>query len=1223
MASLLNWAKKAVDTTYHGINPFDNGQGWTTQAPQQNPQQSSGGRGLASKLFDQFNMFDSGRSFKNPNPTNNRSALGQLTHSGLTNTVGNLVAKPFVINPASNLIETGRMIAADATNNVAAQNASKAREWQNIKDSIPGFLAQQGFHAGQAGFDLGFKAPILDLKGNRPAADAARTAGLQAFNKTLPGQATSPLQYGIANLGKASPQKQAEVGLNPNATGAQKYFADPLMGTLGTIGLAKGAMALAGTKTPLPRVPQNIAIKEAVAQTAKPQTKVASPQLALPAPSGTVQGPGFTMTAKPNPAVVQLGKQIASIDGQLNQVRAGQSIKTPSEVRTLVQQKNDLVKQAQNPETVPQPLAVPTLKPVKAGTPEANARLNTIQQAQQGITRSPLDTLPSKTPDLGLPKVPTYSGAPKAPGAVDRAWQTVNGVISQHGTGGQEIARRNSEARNQSEIGQQAFIDKIPSVSKLSKNDFTTFAQSLDLLSKGEKVNVKPHIQQAIGEYNKAIPGIRDRAVKAGLNVGDLGPNYFPRQYKNFDKNMGKLADQMVKNGKATDLGDAMGKLQFMKNEYQKPFGNLEKTRQFDLPGHEQIHGALTNYIGRSFDRITKAEQFGPKNETLNQLRARVQQEGYDASPGSTLDKYIKTALGDVNRDTPGNKISGNIRKFNALRSLSTAQISNATQLPTNTGTIAGVGRTIKGAYKTAVSSKERTAARETGVILEHSISNLAKQGLGTSGALTRNIASPFFRQVEKFNRMATAVVGKDYGNKLAKQGDVKQLREKFGVTGDIGKQLTRDQEIQVSRKLVELAQFKVDPMDLPAWVDTPTGKLIAQFRTFGYKQTDFMYNQVLREAVKGNFLPLSRFLAVGVPAGAASLAVKGAIKGSQYTSPDESNASKAAKAIAAVGGFGLPGSEGQNIYKSNQYGNTPGALAGVVGGPTASLLTETATNIGDKGLAKGNWTPLAKEGVRNIPVVGPSIANRAFPKSATPQPSTKPDATPAEKNAQAKVEMKALGTNAGNNYSIQQLSNGRYAYTLEGDTTVHEAKNLKDANKAVAKDAFGNSDSNIKVIGEQVLRKDASGNVTTTTKTKYDYQIGTAELTHYKRTEDLAGWTSTAQKQLDSIDKQLKDPNIDSLDAITLQNQADAIISDAQKYQSYGGFTKPKTGRVGGTGSRGGRPKGATSFSAAGFKTAGSRASSPKGISVKKLAQPKFSTKTRKLSVSKLPKFK
>lgn len=44
----------------------------------------------------QLNPFDNGRTYKQQTPTNNRSLVGQVTHNGLTNFVGNAVVKPAV-----------------------------------------------------------------------------------------------------------------------------------------------------------------------------------------------------------------------------------------------------------------------------------------------------------------------------------------------------------------------------------------------------------------------------------------------------------------------------------------------------------------------------------------------------------------------------------------------------------------------------------------------------------------------------------------------------------------------------------------------------------------------------------------------------------------------------------------------------------------------------------------------------------------------------------------------------------------------------------------------------------------------------------------------------------------------------------------------------------------------------------------------------------------------
>jgi hypothetical protein len=832
-----------------------------------------------------------------------------------------------------------------------------------------------------------------------------------------------------------------------------------------------------------------------------------------------------------------------------------------------------------------------------------------------------------------LGRAKTYTGAPKAPNPLDRAWMSTTGVISRHGKGGTELSRRIQEARNQSEVGQEAFIDSIPKVRGLKGDDFTSFVQSLERLSNGKKVKVAPHIAEAIGEWNKAIPTVRDRAVKAGLDVGDLGPNYFPRQYKAIADNKGlsKVADDMVKQGKATDLGDAMSKLEFMRNEYQRPFGNLERTRDVDLPGYEQTPEALSNYVSRSYDRISKAEQLGAKNERLNQLRAIMQNEGYDATPGSIVDKYIKIALGDVDKSTTGHKVSGKIRQFNALRSLSAAGVSNATQL-VNTATIAGAGRTAKGVVRAATSPEARAKAQASGVLLDHSINTLAKQGLGVSGKITSNVASPFFRQVERFNRQTTAIVGADYGNKLAAQAAkgnqraLQQLTDKFGVTGTIGKKLTPEQETQVARKLTELAQFKVDPMDLPGWVDSPMGKLVAQFRTFGYKQTGFVYNQVLREAMKGNLLPLTRFVALAVPAGGAALETRGLIKGTNPYEEDESNVSKAVQNISALGGGGLPASEINNLITSTGYDNLLGGAASTVGGPTLGFTAETLGNA--QKAIKGNTKPLKKEGVRSIPAVGPSIANRVYPKKDDPKAVSEaalPTATPEQISATAKQEKADFMANAKKSGGalLDKLSNGKYVVGIDGK--VSEFKTLNDARKAIAKEDFRKSDAKKKIVGDTVYLKKKDGSVKTQDKVLYEYDQSAAsnnlEMDRAYEAKDVGRYLTAAQKQLDALEKKKAyyDPETDQdeIDKITLQEEN--LIDKAQGYAAKGiggkgGSSGGGGGGSGGSGSAGSDYKYAVSANAGGSiarpTVTARRTNAPKSRSKTPLGKPKVTLK-------------
>jgi hypothetical protein len=194
----------------------------------------------ATQVYDQVNVLDNGRTYQQRTPTNNRSTIGQLTHNGATNTVGNIVVKPVVATEqaAYNLGALGGNYLTGMSNTKTKQQLGK-----HFDESIPGFFANNAKYGGQAAYNLAFKAPVLDIIGKGQQAEQARLTGIQEFNKTVAGQATHPIQYGIANATHASKQDQAETGLDPNATGAQKFFADPVMGTLGAYGLAKGGGA--------------------------------------------------------------------------------------------------------------------------------------------------------------------------------------------------------------------------------------------------------------------------------------------------------------------------------------------------------------------------------------------------------------------------------------------------------------------------------------------------------------------------------------------------------------------------------------------------------------------------------------------------------------------------------------------------------------------------------------------------------------------------------------------------------------------------------------------------------------------------------------------------------------------------------------------------------------------------------------------------------------------
>ena len=196
----------------------------------------------------------------------------------------------------------------------------------------------------------------------------------------------------------------------------------------------------------------------------------------------------------------------------------------------------------------------------------------------------------------------------------------------------------------------------------------------------------------------------------------------------------------------------------------------------------------------------------------------------------------------------------------------------------------------------------------------------------------------------------------------------------------------------------------------------------------------------------------------------------------------------------------------------------------------------------------------------------GPFAAKALFDPFNVSQSKSSPLAKSLEdqintdaKNKLAKDEAKKK---LEGNKDTVKATNGKIVAKIDGEYKTFD--NQGDADKAVAKSKFAKSDKSYQVIGDNVYRKSADGTVSVTSKTKYDYQVGTATLTAKKNAGDVKGWLETANSQMASIEKQLKDKNIDPLDAISLQNDAEALQKQINKYSDYGGFTKPKVGKKG-----------------------------------------------------------
>lgn len=631
---------------------------------------------------------------------------------------------------------------------------------------------------------------------------------------------------------------------------------------------------------------------------------------------------------------------------------------------------------------------------------------------------------PSQQPTLGSAKLDQSSTStiPQKPLQVygtnkvsnlDKVFRSTRSIIERQGESGKQLGAMLQKTRDNREIYLANIEKQMPSVSKIARKgknalvnkDFENFVEATQGLAEPKN----PLVAKAVQEWQATHPQIRDRAVAAGLDVGDLGPTYYPhfvdydRIFK--DKNTyNEAINHLTQTGQAKSPEDAIKLLGYARDvSRNRQFGNLESSRLIDLPFYDKTPNSFISYLNGSVDRITKTEMFGAKDENALKLIAKAAQEGADTE---AMKNAFDIAVGAKQYNPTTSAVSTGIRKYITTTRLGLGALTNVSQ-NVNTGIVTGHMRTLKSAVK-QLSPETRQFVQETGVIADAVLNDIkTQQGYSSFsskvfGKAVNKVTAPGFGLVEKTNRSIAATAGRDYALRLAQKGDEATLR-KLGVTGDISKKtLTEAQQIQAARKIVEKTQFKVDAQDLPGWTDSPGGKLVAQFRTFSYSQGKFFSNEVLKPLGKGNAMPLARVLAA-LPVGYALYETRRMIDGR----PAEEDGTKVGlESFSKIGGAGLA----LDMYRGmNPVGSKyipsdrrVSMAAGTFGGPAVGTAIQAVgalsegiqrkntpedetrldgkVAVGKTDNSYSDLTPLARFGLQQIPIVGTPIKNRVLP---------------------------------------------------------------------------------------------------------------------------------------------------------------------------------------------------------------------------------------------------
>lgn len=489
--------------------------------------------------------------------------------------------------------------------------------------------------------------------------------------------------------------------------------------------------------------------------------------------------------------------------------------------------------------------------------------------------------------------------------------------------------------------------------------------------------------------------------------------NYFPRYY-DFEslgtpEGRERAIRHLLETGQAASQAQAEKMLDMMKSTVRR-VGNLERPRLADLPDYEKdVTKALTTYIDDFSRRVTQAELFGPKNELATEIMEAIRQEGGDASYAQEVFDLFTRVKGDDLRYA--SKWVDGVLKYNTITKLDLAALSNVNQ-SANTGSVAGITHLFNGLLETATNWKQAESfARKAGV-LDDRVTTRSNVGIESAGRIFDLVMTPF-QKVENFNRVVAANSAKQYAKGLTEvlqsnpeaKSAIRQL-ERLGLDPEaiMRRGLTEDDILKGSYKFTANTQFQTDVLDVPPGWKTNVGRILTQFKSFSFKQTIFLRDQVISEATRGNFQPLARLLILGMPLSYAAWNARNVLTGRDPSDEQKNLDVRAGDALfKAVGGMPIDLATQAHYLATNVFdkdyinpvekaarvagflgGPTVGTVAGVFGdlAQTGDILDENAEIAEGKKKGKLPTDPLLPQKRRlagDVPLVGEYTKNAFF----------------------------------------------------------------------------------------------------------------------------------------------------------------------------------------------------------------------------------------------------
>lgn len=549
---------------------------------------------------------------------------------------------------------------------------------------------------------------------------------------------------------------------------------------------------------------------------------------------------------------------------------------------------------------------------------------------------------------------------------------------------------------------------ELNKLSKEERNNFSDYVKEIKPIPKNAiiAVNLWRKISAQIAEvattYNTQVKDINGKYSDFSSHIQK---NYYPKfviqeelekiikDNNGFRKTVEKMAKQ--NNISISKAEDILNKIIEVKADF---FGHLERIGYSNLP--ENFYEIdpikiLPNYISEAYNRLSQIKFFGSKNEILDFVIEKARQEGYDYA---SLRRIVNISLGLQRFEPLAEKTSRAIRDYNNISKLSLAAITNLGDFSKVFVRTGSFSRGLQGIIRSFTKSGKEFAAK-SGVIDPELVKYAQEQGM-ESWASMKFYTLTGFKSIEKKIRSSMANATKkdvDYLFKRLKRNPnnifVRRRLSQYNLNADDlleQNEITESDYLDAAIEAISNTQ-PTSTLDVPPQWRTPLGKVVTQYKQFAYKQGEFLYNFVGKEATKGNFKPLILFLLSVMILGYPIKKMKDYIK--KGYSESLPFFKEVVQDFYQIGGIGLA----SDFIKSMQYSTMSGAFLVWMLGPSFSDVDQFFSSVfhdfrviidnkkefadfGHKTAPNKSHIQLIKKNLYKIPFVGPILTNQLFP---------------------------------------------------------------------------------------------------------------------------------------------------------------------------------------------------------------------------------------------------